>query len=94
MVELLKQAQYVPLPVEKQILIIYAGTQGHLDDLPVEAIQAFEEALYSYADARAAAVLAEIRDKKELSDDLRRTIDEVVTGAKAEFTAARGIKAA
>jgi F-type H+/Na+-transporting ATPase subunit alpha len=94
MVELLKQTQYTPLPVEKQILIIYAGTQGHLDDMPVDAIQAFEQALYQYAEARGAQVLAEIREKRELSDALRKQIDELIAGAKAEFMAARGIKAA
>jgi len=94
MVEVLKQAQYVPLPVEKQILAIYAGTQGHLDDLPVDAIPAFEAALYQYAEDRAGQMLAEIREKKELSDALRTQLDEVISGAKAEFTAARGIKTA
>src|SRR5581483_6886599 len=94
MVELLKQGQYAPLPVEKQILIIYAGTQGHLDDMPVDAVQAFEQALYQYAETRGAAVLAEVREKKELSDALRKQMDELIAGAKAEFMAARGIKAA
>ena len=94
MVEVLKQAQYVPLPVEKQILAIYAGTQGHLDDLPVDAIPAFESALYQYAEARTGQMLAEIREKKELSDALRTQLDEMISGAKAEFMAARGIKAA
>ena len=94
MVELLKQAQYVPLSVEKQILIVYAGTQGHLDDLPVEATQPFEQALYQYAESRHPAVLAEIREKKELGDALRGQLDELIRAAKAEFVAARGIKAA
>jgi F-type H+-transporting ATPase subunit alpha len=93
MVELLKQGQYMPLPVERQILMIYAGTQGHLDDLPVDAVQAFEPALHQYADARGAQVLAEIREKKELSDALRKALDELIAGAKAEFLAARGTKA-
>ena len=94
MVELLKQAQYVPLPVEKQILIIYAGTQGHLDDLPVDAIQDFEQSLYRYAASRGEDVLAEIREKKELADALRPRLDQLIEGAKAEFPAAKGVKAA
>jgi F-type H+-transporting ATPase subunit alpha len=94
MVEVLKQAQYTPLTVEKQILAIYAGTQGHLDDVPVDAIPAFEQALYQYAEVRGGEVLAEIREKKELSDALRKQIGELIDGAKAEFMAARGIKAA
>jgi F-type H+-transporting ATPase subunit alpha len=94
MVELLKQGQYTPLPVEKQILIIYAGTQGHLDDMAVADVPAFEQALYLFADARAQAILAEIRAKKELTDTLRAQMDELIRGAKAEFMAARGVKAA
>jgi F0F1-type ATP synthase alpha subunit len=62
--------------------------------LPAEAIQAFEQALYQYAEGRAGQVLAEIREKRELSDAIRQQLDEVIRGAKAEFTAARGIKAA
>jgi len=94
MVEVLKQGQYTPLPVEKQILIIYAGTQGHLDDVPVDALGPFEEALYQYAESRSEALLTEIREKKELSDALRQQLDELISGAKAEFTAARGVTAA
>jgi F-type H+-transporting ATPase subunit alpha len=94
MVELLKQGQYEPLPAEKQILGIYAGTQGHLDDVPVADLRAFEVALYQYADGRGGAILTEIREKKELSDALRSQIDELIAGAKAEFTAARGVTAA
>jgi F-type H+-transporting ATPase subunit alpha len=94
MVEVLKQGQYTPLPVEKQILIIYAGTQGHLDDVPVDALGPFEQALYQYAESRSEALLGEIREKKELSDALRQQLDELISGAKAEFTAARGVTAA
>jgi F-type H+/Na+-transporting ATPase subunit alpha len=94
MVELLKQGQYEPLPVERQILSIYAGTQGHLDDVPVDALRAFEVALHQYADSRGTALLTEIRDKKELSDALRPQLDELIAGAKAEFMATRGAPAA
>jgi F-type H+-transporting ATPase subunit alpha len=94
MVEVLKQGQYSPLPVERQILVIYAGTQGQLDDLPVDAIQAFEPALFRYADTHGAALLAEIREKRELSDALRGSLDQLIGRAKAEFLAGRGAKAA
>ena len=93
MVELLKQSQYQPLTVEKQILIIYAGTQGHLDDLPVEAVPSFEPHLFQYAEGEK-MVLAEIRAKKELTDALRAQLDQLIGAAKAEFVAAKGIKAA
>ena len=94
MVELLKQGQYVPLPMEKQVLAIYAGTQGHLDDLPVDAVRPFEEFLYPFVERRAPQIYAEIREKKELSESLRQAMDQVIGEAKAEFVQARGIKAA
>jgi F-type H+-transporting ATPase subunit alpha len=94
MVEILKQDQYVPLPMEKQVLAIYAGAQGHLDDLPVDVVRAFEEVLYRLVERRAPQIYAEIREKKELSDSLREAMDQVIQEAKAEFVQAKGIKAA
>jgi F-type H+-transporting ATPase subunit alpha len=94
MVELLKQGQYQPLVVERQIAIIFAGTQGLLDDMPVDQIRAFEEFLFGFLDRKHAPVLAEIANKKELSDDLRSALAAAINAAKTEFMAARGIKAA
>ena len=94
MVELLKQGQYQPLPVEKQVVIIFAGTQGQLDELPVDAIREFEPFLYSYIERRSAQILTEIRDKKEISDAMRETLTKAITEARAEFVASKGIKAA
>jgi F-type H+-transporting ATPase subunit alpha len=94
MVEVLKQRQYVPQPVERQIAIIFAGTQGMLDDLPVDQIQPFEEALQAFLDRRATQLLADIANKKELTDELRDGLTKAINEAKAEFTATRGIKAA
>jgi len=94
MVELLKQGQYQPLPVEKQIVIIFAGTQGMLDELPVDAIREFEPFLYAHLERRAPQILTEIRDKKEISDALRETVAKAITDARTEFVAAKGIKAA
>jgi F-type H+-transporting ATPase subunit alpha len=94
MVEILKQGQYAPLPVEKQVAIIFAGTQGFLDDVPVDQVRAFEEFFYGALDRRSANVLAEIREKKEISDALREALTKAVNEAKAEFMATKGIKAA
>jgi F-type H+-transporting ATPase subunit alpha len=94
MVELLKQGQYQPLPVEKQVVIIYAGTQGLLDDLPVDTVREFETFFYGWLERKHAQIFSEIRDKKELSDTLRETLTKAVTDAKAEFMASKGIKAA
>src|SRR5206468_841960 len=94
MVEILKQGQYTPLPVEKQVVIIFAGTQGLLDDLPVEAVREFETSFYSWLERKQPQILTEVRDKKELSDSLRETLAKAVAEAKAEFMAAKGIKVA
>jgi len=94
MVELLKQGQYQPLPVERQIAIIFAGTQGLLDDMPVEQIRPFEEFLYGFLDRRHAQLLGDIANKKELTDELRAGLTSAINGAKTEFMAAQGIKAA
>ncbi len=94
MVEILKQGQYSPLPVEKQVAIIFAGTQGLLDDVPVDAVAAFEEFFYGWLERRQPQILTEIRDKKEISDALRTQLTTAVTEAKAEFVASKGIKAA
>src|SRR6059036_3492322 len=94
MVELLKQGQYQPMPVEKQVVIIYAGTQGLLDDVPVDAVREFETFFYAWLERRTPQILSEIRNRKEISDALRDTLTKAVTDAKMEFAAAKGIKAA
>jgi F-type H+-transporting ATPase subunit alpha len=94
MVELLKQGQYQPLAVERQIAIIFSGTQGLLDDMPVDQIRAFEEFLFGYLDRTQAQLLGEIANKKELTDELRSSLTGAINAAKAEFMTARGIKAA
>src|SRR5216110_3117479 len=94
MVEILKQGQYQPLPVEKQVAIIFAGSQGLLDDLPVDAVREFEAHFHGWLERKAPQVLTEIRDKKEIPDALRERLAEAVNEAKAEFVAAKGIKAA
>jgi len=94
MVELLKQGQYAPLTVEKQVAIIFAGSQGLLDDLPVDQVRPFEEFLYPYLERKNAQLLPEIANKKELTDELRESLTKALTAAKSEFIAARGIKAA
>jgi F-type H+-transporting ATPase subunit alpha len=81
LVEVMKQGQYVPQPVEKQVAIIYAATAGYLDPLPVSALQKYERELYTFLDAKHAQVMSELRDKKELTDDLKAKLD----GALKDF---------
>src|SRR5271156_1597088 len=85
MVEILKQGQYSPVPVEKQVLIIYAGTNGVLDDLPVEQIRAFEEALYRFVENAHPGILATIREKKTLDEDLKNTMNAALKEFKTRF---------
>ena len=85
MVELLKQDQYVPMPVDEQIMLIFAGTQGHLDDLPVEALKTFEDGFLRYIRAEKQALKKELMEKKIIDDDLRAKITEAVTAFKITF---------
>jgi len=85
--EILKQDQYQPLPVEKQVLILFAGTNGYLDDLPVEQCRRFETELYRFADNAHPGALQEIRTEKELSDDLMARLHALVKEAKERFAA-------
>src|ERR1700754_2196822 len=87
LVEILKQGQYSPLPLEKQIMIIYAGTKGFLDDLPVEQCRKFEEELYRFVENAHAGVFQEIKTKKALDDALRGKIESVLKEFKARFVA-------
>ena len=75
-------------------MIIFAGAQGMVDELPVDAIREFEPFLYTYLERRAPQILTDIRDTKEISDALRETLAKAVTDARTEFVAAKGIKAA
>jgi F-type H+/Na+-transporting ATPase subunit alpha len=87
LVEILKQGQYQPQPVEKQIVIIFAGTQGYLDDLPVEQCRKFEEELYRFVDNAHRGLWEEIRTKKALDDDLRAKVKAVIEEFKGRFLA-------
>ncbi len=87
--EILKQPQFQPLPVEKQIFILFAGTNGYLDDLPVEQCRPFEEELYRFLDNVHPGVLAELREKKRIDDDLRARMHAVVKEFKERFVAER-----
>ena len=83
--EILKQGQYQPLPVEKQILIIYAGTNGWLDDLEVEQCLPFEAELYHFVENGHADLLTAIREKAALDDALKAQIDAVLKECKQRF---------
>jgi F-type H+-transporting ATPase subunit alpha len=85
LVELLKQGQYQPLPVEKQILIIFAGTNGFVDELPLTALKKYEQELYSFVESRHPDVYAEILKKRELDGDLRAKMTKTLEEFKGVF---------
>jgi len=85
LVELLKQGQYQPLPVEKQILIIFAGTNGFVDELPLTALKKYEQELYSFVESRHPDVFAEVLKKRELDGDLRAKMSKTLEEFKGVF---------
>jgi F-type H+/Na+-transporting ATPase subunit alpha len=87
LVELLKQGQYQPLAVEQQVVIIYAGTNGYVDDLPVAALKRYEQELFAFISSRHPDVFADILQKRELDGDLRGKLNKVLEEFKGVFKA-------
>jgi F-type H+-transporting ATPase subunit alpha len=85
LVEILKQGQYRPLPVEKQILIIFAGTNGYLEMYPENVLQRYEEGLYNLVEKEQPEILREIREKKILDADLEKKIKGIMEKFKGQF---------
>jgi F-type H+-transporting ATPase subunit alpha len=88
MVEILKQPQYSPLPMAKQVMIIYAGTNGHLDDLPLASVLKFESEFYDYMDRNHPDIEKNIEKKAILDDAIKARLDEVISEFKTGFKAA------
>jgi F-type H+-transporting ATPase subunit alpha len=94
MVEILKQPQYQPLPVEKQVAIIFAATNGLVDSVAVEDVRRYEEELYRFLETRHAGLLAGIRDRKVLDDELKASLQSALKEFGDTFAAARQTAAA
>src|SRR6184192_3260726 len=94
LVEVLKQDQYQPLPFSKQILIIFAGTNGFLDDLPVDQVRDFEAEVYKYVDTSNPGLLRSIMEKKILDDNLKAEMTKMLKECKETFAAERQTVAA
>ena len=88
--EVLKQDQYVPLPVEKQIAIIFAGTNGLLDDLEVADIRPFEQSFYRFLESTQPALLPKILQRKAIDDEIRGELQKAIKEAKERFKLERG----
>jgi len=89
LVEILKQPQYQPLGVEKQVAIVYAATKGFLDAVPVEELQRYETELYRYLETRHAGVLTGIVEKKILDDEVKNALEAALNEFGQHFMAGR-----
>jgi len=87
LVELLKQPQYQPMPVEEQVISLYAGTRGYMDDLPVEAVRKFEDGLLEFMRNQKADILNEIKETGDLSAELDKKISAAIDEFKKTFKA-------
>ena len=85
MVEIMKQPQYKPLSASQQVMIIYCGVNGFLDDLPVSTIKKFEEDFYKYADVHYPDIEHQIETTKELSEELMKKLDNAILAFKQDF---------
>ena len=85
MVEILKQNQYVPMAVEHQVVIIFAGGQGMLDDIPNERVDEFEKGLLGYIDAKHSKMLAAIKSAGEISDEINKELRKAIEDYKKGF---------
>jgi F-type H+-transporting ATPase subunit alpha len=89
LVEVLKQPQYQPLPVEKQVIIIYAATNGYLDPIPVDQVRNYEVELFRYLDTRATAVIAALTEKKAFDDPLKADLNKALEEFGKTFATAK-----
>jgi len=93
LVEILKQPQYAPLPVERQVALIYAGTNGYLDNVALGDVRSFETELYKFIDARHPQVFKDIVAKKQLDEQTKAALDTAVKQFAADFTAKKSAAA-
>src|SRR5262249_11030736 len=93
LVEILKQPQYEPLPVERQVAIIYAGTNGFLDNIPVPEVRNFESELYQFVETRYPQLFTNLRDKKQLDDELKNALNTAVKEFAGDFSARKATAA-
>jgi F-type H+/Na+-transporting ATPase subunit alpha len=89
LVEVLKQPQYQPLPVEKQVVILYAATNGFLDSVEVEHVRAFETGLYQFLETRRPQVLTSLAEKRQLDDEMKAALNAALKEFAAQFAASR-----
>lgn len=82
--EMLKQPQYKPMPVERQVVIIYAATKRYLLDVPVDEILDFERGLFEFIDTQYPEIFSQIREVKKLTEEIEKMLDEAITAYKSQ----------
>jgi F-type H+-transporting ATPase subunit alpha len=87
--EILKQHQYAPLTIDKQVVTIFAATNGYLDDLAIEEVRPFERALHQFMDNQRPKLGKMILEKRQIDDELKAALNEAITDFKVGFTEAR-----
>jgi len=87
MVEILKQPPYQPLPIEKQVVIIYAGANGYLDDIPATSVVKFEAELYPFIESKYPEILEGIRSKQKIDDEVKNKLKTALEDFKSQFSA-------
>jgi F-type H+-transporting ATPase subunit alpha len=85
LVEVLKQLQYVPMPAEKQVMILFAGTYGYLDEWPVEAVSEYEKQMHEFMESKYPDLLSEIKERGDISDELAEELKKALDGFKSVF---------
>jgi len=85
LVEILKQGQFAPIPLSRQVLAIFAGTQGYLDDMPLEKVKAFEEALFKFVEEKYPDIFHFIESKKDIDEETERLMHQAVKECKESF---------
>jgi F-type H+-transporting ATPase subunit alpha len=91
LVEILKQPQYQPLQMEKQVSIIFAGTKGFLDELPVDVLGEYEQELYAYIEANEPSIFSELKEEEKISDSLDEKMRKTLTAFGDTFKATKGL---
>ncbi len=92
LVEILKQPQYAPLPMEKMVTILYAGANGYLDPLPIETMKDYEDEMYSYIEANDASIFADLKEQEEFTDAIKEKLNKALDAFGETFKATKGLK--
>jgi F-type H+-transporting ATPase subunit alpha len=92
LVEILKQPQYAPLPMEKQVTILYAGANGYLDPLPIDTMQDYENEMYAYIESNDASIFADLKEQEEFTDAIKEKLNKALDAFGETFKATKGLK--